>query len=277
MNKSSMTRFALTALVVGAMAVPAVAQAGVGIRIGGRIHVNVGSSVRPHRYVVVRPRRHVHVSAGVGVGLYMGGYYYGYQNFAEPPPPVEPIDCEPQSPAVNAYYVPPAQPAPVYVEPEAPRFGLGLFAGSVNVADQQTASDVGVLAKYRLTRSLELEGELAKSELEDGTRVDRRMGLSLVWNLSPSNRLTPYLLMGAGGTRVDVDGGSWSGEQSYGELGAGLSYKVSPRFVLAGDLRAGSRSRVDSAPEGVALKSVAPSSENDEAFSRGRISAILMF
>jgi hypothetical protein len=117
---------------------------------------------------------------------------------------------------------------------------------------------------------------MAKTEMASA-RVDSRAGGALLYDFSPRSRWSLHLLAGLGMTRVDVQSGTWQGEQQYGELGAGLSWKLSRKLHLAGDLRAGARTRVDDAPMDTALKSLAPSQEEEETYTRGRLSAILYF
>lgn len=256
------------------------ADKSVRVRVGGSVSVNVRTKKR-HKRVKVRVKRrhrsHAHYRLRIGGSVSFGA---SYGHYSEPPPPPS-YDCEPDP--IPAYYTP-APPAPPVVttvvgtayQPELPRWGVGVYAGNVDVEDRPYGSDIGLLGRLRLNNSgsLNLEGEIAKTEHEDGARVDKRMGVSLLWDLSPRSRLSPYLLAGAGMAKVDVDG--WNADQDYGEVGAGLTFKVTERLHLAGDLRAGARTAVDSSPAG-AMKSIAPSAEESESYTRGRISAVLFF
>jgi hypothetical protein len=275
----SLVAAATLALPVLAVAPPS-AEADVSIRVRGKVKVRGGARVHVHhRHRTPPPPVQLRVGGGVywSGGVYVGGY-------AEPPPPPPPPAhyCDYCSPGVPAYYAPPppmVEPAPVVTAaplPPLPRFGVGVFAGSINVEDRSHGADRGMLGRLRLTDSLLLEAEMAKTEMAS-TRIDRRAGGALLYDFSPRSRWSAHLLAGLGMTRVDVQSGTWQAKQKYGELGVGLSWKLSPKLHLAGDLRAGARMRVDSAPMDLALKSVAPSQEEEEAYTRGRLSAILYF
>lgn len=292
------TRSIPSVLVAVALALPVLAisapsaQADVSIRVRGKVKVRVGPGAHHRVHVHRHPRtRPAPVQLRVGGGVYWSGGIYVGGGFAEPPPPPPPpppsYDCD--CGGVPAYYAPPPpapmvgpapQPAMTVVappmRPELPRFGVGVFAGSINVDDRSQGADIGVLGRLRLTDSLLLEAELAKTEME-GARIDRRAGGALLYDLSPRSRWSAHLLAGLGMTRVDVQQGTWSAEQEYGEIGAGLTWRLTPRLHLAGDLRAGGRTRVDDAPVDMELKSLAPSQEAEEGYTRGRLSAILTF
>jgi hypothetical protein len=264
------------------LAAPSPAQADVRVRVGGGVRVRVGGHARVRIPVIrvhrprmtpwARPRLRV---AGT---IYVGGGVYYDDGFAPPPPPPAPAcDCE----GPPAYY-PPVTTAPIVAavapEPELPRLGIGVAAGSVDTKDGVSGSDLALIARLRLSRNggLELEGELGKSELEDSSRVDRRLGGSLIWNLSPRSTWNLYLLGGLGVTQVDV-GDDWSTDQSYGELGIGLRLKVTPRFHIAGDVRAGSRSQVDDEMPTVLNRQIAPPADDTEDYTRARLSAMVYF
>jgi hypothetical protein len=264
-------------------------------RIGGRAHVRIGggSTFRVHtprvywrpRYTYARPAYRVHIGGSIWVG---GGYYY--PRYASPPPATY-CDCGPST--VPAYYHP-VQPAPAtyatYAEPapQLPRWGLGVFAGGVNVEGEPEGSDLGLIARLRLTPGLLIEGEIAKTELEDGMRVDRRLGAGLVWEIAKYNKLTPYLVGSVGVTQVDVDN-QWESSQSYGELGVGLRYAITPRFHIIGDIRAGSREMIDgddrnddpSLSSGgggnLTTRALVPTDDEGEEFSRARIGLLAYF
>jgi hypothetical protein len=264
------------------MLTPSTADAGVRIRIGGGVKVKVGGHVHVGPRVSARVRRpHVvryrPARLRIGGAIYIGGGAYYGTRFAQPPPPEPPCDCDT---GVAPYYPGVTTPATVYVAPELPRFGIGVSAGSVDNENDVSGSDVALLARLRLTRSgsLELEGELGKSELEDSQRIDRRLGGALVWNLAPRNRLVPYLVGGMGVTQVQL-ADDWTTDQSYGEVGVGLTYKLSPRLHIGADLRAGSRTEVERetrTPDDTLSISLAPDEEG-ENYTRGRLSAMLYF
>lgn len=135
--------------------------------------------------------------------------------------------------------------------------------------------DVGVLARLRLTDSILIEGEIAKSDL-DNERVDRRLGGALIYDLLPRSSWSLQLLAGAGVTQVELGDGEWRSDQGYGEVGAGLSYRLTRHIQLAADIRAGSRAPVDDRPA-EKLRSIAPDADDREGYTRGRLSAILTF
>jgi hypothetical protein len=243
----------------------------------------------------VRPRprpRRPHVRVRIGGGIHVHGEVYVGGFATPPPPPPPPVDCACDASVPTYYtepppapvYQPPVYAPPVYAPPVAtaayapplPRFGLGVFAGSINVGDRVSGEDLGVFGRLRLTDSLLLEAEVAKTQMESA-RTDRRIGGALLYDLRPRSRWSAQLLAGAGVAHVDVSDGMWQSKQEYGELGAGLSLKLTPRLQLAADIRAGARARVDNAPMDQALKSMAPSADEEEKYTRGRVSAIFSF
>lgn len=257
------------------MAAPSSAEADVTVRASGsvrigtpRVRVRVRARpgrviVRDHRVVVTpRPRRRLHVSGGV----YVGGTVYVGPRFAEPPPPPPSYDCD-----VPAYYSPAPTPvvvAPRYYEPMGPRFGIGLFAGGVKTESAE-GDDLGLTARYRMTRGLAIEGELSRVNDDESGDETRRLGGALIWDLSSRSRLSPHLLGALG---------SWD-QRAYAEVGAGLTYRISPRFHLAADIRAGAVDASDDTPQALTRTVGTPSDDEvePESYSRGRLSAILYF
>jgi hypothetical protein len=208
--------------------------------------------------------------------------------------------------ATTSYYPVDAGPSsqqPVYVAPvraPLPKLGIGLFAGGSAVEAQDGGSihdsdDMGLLARFRLTPGLIIEGELGKMSYDvngtDDLRVDRRLGASLLYEIGAYNKWAPYILVGTGVQQADV-GGMFTTTQDYGEIGVGLRWAVSPKFHIAFDLRAGSRDTVSSSGGDVVMpqtstagttaspRTITPppadSSESEE-YTRGRLSAILYF
>jgi hypothetical protein len=255
------------------------AHFGGGMHVGIRVpHVNWGWS-RP-RYSV-GPRIRVTGGIWLGGGYNYGGYYYN-PGFAEPPPPAPTCECGPTAyppvyPGTTTYA---AVAAPI--EPPLPRFGVGLFAGGVNDANGNAGSDVGLLARFRLSRGLILEGELGKSETANGARVDRRGEASLIWELGAEHPWAPYVLAGFGGTRADtVD---VAATQGFGEIGAGLRWAITPRLHLTADFRAGSRDTVSGGVDtptggGTLARTIAPPTANGNAeqYTRMRLGAVVYF
>jgi opacity protein-like surface antigen len=258
---------ALAALTAGALALvaaPTVADA-------GRLRVRVGGSVQAAGHIYIGGggyrRRHY-------VRSYYPGTYVGVQFASPPPPPC--YEC-----GATAYYVEPApQPQVAYVAPEpppppVPLFGLGVFAGGVDVERGESGNDLGLFARLRLTHHLRLEGEISRTEHDDGMRIDRRMGGALLYDFAPYARLSPYILGGLGAGRTEMDDGRYGAQQGYGELGIGLEWRLTDHLSLIGDLRAGAReTRPD---DGAVMLQTAPTREEEENYTRGRLGALLFF
>src|SRR5688572_30504855 len=158
----------LAALVTaGLAAAPSDASADIRIRVGGRAHVHArtGVHIRTPR-VHWRPRWHYSRPARVRVGgsIWVGGGYYYNRTYAAPPPAY--CECGPST--VPSYYPVAPQPttyaAAVAVRPELPRFGIGVFAGGVDIEGDHEGSDYGLFARLRLTPGLSVIGEIGKSE-----------------------------------------------------------------------------------------------------------------
>ncbi|HEX4419988.1 MAG TPA: outer membrane beta-barrel protein [Kofleriaceae bacterium] len=296
-------RHSLAALVGGALGLSALLQGGTAeaghAHFSGSVHVSAGAHVgvrvggsrfagggwhgpsvgyaRP----AFRGRGWVGGRAWVG-GWYPRPYYYGYYPYyPEAVPsyygttyyPVQPG----VAPGVVAVAAAPAQPA-------MPTFGIGVFAGGTSVSGNQESSDLGALARIRLTPGLLIEGEVAKTSFKDNVRVDRRMGGSLIWEIGARNTFAPYLLAGGGVQQADVDD-SFSTRQEYGEVGVGLRWALSRNLHLTFDVRAGSRQAIDSTqPVEISntARSVAPpsgvnGSDDTENYTRARLAAVLNF
>ena len=193
----------------------------------------------------------------------------------------------------QAAYVAPGAGAPVVVQAPLPRFGIGIFGGktwtdyNANAASgsnpNTSEDDYGLLARFRLTQGLIVEGEIGKTTTSvDGqsdVRVDRRLGGSLIYEIGARNRFAPYVLAGLGVEQASTDG-SYNTTMDYGEIGAGLRFAVTPHFHVTFDLRAGERSTVsDDSSGSVARTAVSPPAQNgdNEDYTRGRLAAILYF
>jgi hypothetical protein len=265
---------------------PSVASADrVRIRAGGGVHVRAHGRVRVRgprfhgrvygpRYRYHRPYFRPHIRLRYYPRPYFYPYYgYGYR-YATPPCQYE---CGP------SYYGPP----PVAVAAHAPpperpmtRLGLGIFGGSVGVEDNDAGADVGLVGRIRLTRHFLIEAEVSKTELADGARVDKRIGGALLLDLAPRSVLSPYLLGGGGFGQTDVNDGTFTAEQAYGELGAGLEWRIGRHFALFGDLRAGVRESNASEDEILLVRGTGdggPRVDDDEHFTRARLGAMLYF
>jgi hypothetical protein len=248
----------LAALVVAAAcAIPMVAEAGVRVRVNGRVVIR--NHRAPHVVVVTRrPRPRLHISGHVYVG---GGVV-----FAEPPPPPAP-DCyyECGVPTYPTYTPPPPVIVGAPAEPMGPRLGIGLFAGTTKLEDSESG-DVGIVGRLRLTRGLSLEGELAKARADEVE--SRRAGLGLSWDLAPRSRLSPHLLGMMG---------RWD-EANYAEVGAGLTYRITPTLHINADIRAGALEETAPVRDGTIARSTGGGDAAEALqYTRGRIGAMLMF
>lgn len=259
-------------VLAGLMAAPLVvidaapAQAdGVHVRVSGGVHVRVGHRRPRVRRVYRRPR------------VYFGGGVY--VRFATPPPPPPPvIECEPE-PA--PYYTEHPAPTPVVVAPHQPlpRLGLGIMGGHYVEDDGRDGDELGLFARLRLSTALQLELEASKLEHDDDTRLDKRLGAGLVVDLAPRSTLSPYVVGALGVGRVQAD--TYDADIGYGEIGAGLTWRLSDRVHLAGDFRWGRVSYEEVEAQPVAASAGAPlppvASPDDQDYTRGRIAAILYF
>jgi len=284
----------LSALVLsGACGIAALLQGGTAE--AGRAHFSGGGHFSAHVGGQVRIRGGVHVGRSFGRpwrgrpwyggSVWVGGYYYPrpyyyyYPYYPEyvptyygPAYPVQPM----AAPGVVAVAAP---------REELPRLGIGVYAGGSSIQDNtQDSSDLGVLARLRMTPGLLLEGEIGKTSFKNDTRVDRRIGGSLIWEIGAHNTLAPYLLVGGGVQQANVDG-SFSTTQDFGEIGIGLRIALTRNLHITGDIRAGSRKTIDSNQPDVltaAARSVAPpsgsnSDQTTEDYTRARLAAILNF
>jgi hypothetical protein len=249
---------------------------GGGVRWGGGVHVGGGGggwarpapSWRPHRWSVGG-------SIYVGGGYYPRPYYgYGY-GYGYVPSYYGSTGYYPVAPVAG-----PSAYAVAAPQPELPRFGVGVFAGGIDVKGQQSSSDMGLLGRFRLTEGLLVEGELGKTELANGVRVDRRMAASLVYEIGAQSSLAPFIVGGVGVNQADVGGGTWSTTQNFAEIGGGLRLSLSRSLALMVDFRAGSRQASDTstAPLAGTARTVAPAATGtDDTYTRGRLSAVLQF
>jgi hypothetical protein len=226
---------------------------------------------RPYYRPYYRPRVHLRYYARP----YFFPYYYGYR-YAAPPPCY--YECGP-----SYYSAPPvAVAAPARApQPELPRLGIGIFGGTVGVEnDDDYGGDLGLVGRLRLTRHFMLEAEVSKTELSDGERVDKRIGGALMLDLLPHSALSPFLLGGGGFGQTDVNDGTFTAEQLYGELGVGLEWRLGRHFALFGDIRAGVR-ETNASEDEILLVRGGPGDEqvidDNERFTRARLGALLYF
>lgn len=282
-----------------------------GAHYSGGVHVGGGArwSARPgysagyrggYGYGGYSYRRGWGGSWGVHGHIYVGGYYpyYYYPSYyyyapyyAETVPSYYPV-----APSV---YEGPGMVAPIVAQPPLPKLGIGLFAGGVatqyNQDTNTSETDVGILARYRLTDGLLIEGELGKVSTSvtdpntglttDNARVDRRLGGSLIYEIGAHNALAPYVLGGLGVQQASVNG-DYNTTQDYAEIGVGLRLALSRNFHLTFDVRAGQRTSVSNdstamLPPNTTASMIAPPTStapnNSEDYTRARLSAILYF
>ncbi len=250
--------------------------------------VDAGSASAQHIRIRARARAHIHIGGGgyVRVRPYPGPYvrvrpryYWGWGvRFASPPPP----PCYEGCATVSAYYTEPAPAVTVAAPlppPPVPTFGIGAFAGPVDVEGNEYGTDLGLVGRLRLSDHFRLEGELSKTDIEDGARIDRRIGGALLYDFNPYGRLAPYILGGIGVGRAELDG-MYGANQGYGEVGIGLEWRLTRQFALIGDIRAGSRqNRADDDAVEPLISTTPPPAQmdEDENYTRGRIGALLYF
>jgi hypothetical protein len=238
-----------------------------------------GGSVSVH---FARPAWRPHYGGRIWVGGYYAprpyySYYYPY--YPETVPSYYGTTYYPVQPNAAPGVVAVAEPRPAM-----PTFGIGVFAGGTNVKDNQESSDLGALARFRLTPGLLVEGEIGRTSFQDNLRVDRRIGGSLIYEIGAQNTFAPYLLGGGGVQQADV-GGSFSTTQDFGEFGVGLRWALSRSLHLTFDIRAGRRQTIDSNQPVFASnteRSIAPptgtnGTSTTEDYTRGRLAAILNF
>jgi len=262
---------------------------GGGVRIGGGFRGGVGF----HGSVGVRGYHGYGYTGGYRgrgwYGGYWGGYggYWGYPWYYGYYPEYVP------SYYGTTYY--PVQGVPSYgtqvvvaPRPELPRFGIGLAYGMVSTDNPDGSSttgttDLGFLARFRLTPGLIVEGEVGKTEYSNNERVDRRLGASLLYEIGAYNHLAPYVLVGGGVQQSDVNG-NYNTTQDFAEAGVGLRYAITPHIHIMADIRAGERSSVSNDPTttglGTAARTIAPptaQSGQNEDYTRGRLAAVLYF
>jgi hypothetical protein len=160
-----------------------------------------------------------------------------------------------------------------------PRLGLGVFGGSVAVREDDAVGEVGLLGRLRVWDHLQLELELARTEIGDDVGSDKRIGGAVVLQITPYSAVSPYLLGGGGFGRADLDDGDLTADQPYGEVGIGLEWALARHLNLFGDVRLGVRKLddVDQQPALRARAAIALDTDDDDRFARARIGALLYF
>ena len=286
--------------VVTAFGIGGTAEAGhvhFGGHFGGSVHVGGGgASFHGHASVGVHYARggygyrgyrnyggvRGHIYVGPSYGYYYRPYYaYGYPEYV---PSYYGASYYPVAPTaqLNATMVAP--------RPELPKFGVGLFTGASNVQDRSDSGDIGVIGRFRLTDGLLVEGELGKTTYTAGSREDRRLGASLVYEIGAYNKWAPYVVGGLGvqQAQVGTSTGDYSTTQDFAEIGVGLRWAITPQIHIMADIRAGSRNTV-AQDSGATLnggttpvaRSIAPPTTTDastaESYTRARLAAVLYF
>jgi hypothetical protein len=275
------------------------------VRIGGGVRFRGGVSVRVGR-PIYRPR------VWVGGRWWWRGwywprpyyYYYYYYPYPESVPSYYGGSYYPVQPEQSV-----AAPGAVAVAPRReplPVFGFGAFAGGTRINGMDAATELGVLARLRLTEGLLIEGELSKDTIKgefgqscpntpctlvavSGERINRRIGGSLIYEIGARHAFAPYVLAGGGVQQAKVSGDSFFGSdftttQEFGEIGFGLRLALSRNIYLTADVRAGRAKTIDSNQDNRVVplaRTIAPppnnSSNDTEDFTRGRLAAIVNF
>ena len=241
------------------------AEAGVRVRFGGRIHV--GGSVR---IGTPMPRS------------YVSGYMFWGPRYVAPAPVyyAAPVPAYYTNPGYTPYYASaPATPAANPVTPALSRFGIGVYAGGLAASNETEGDDAGLLARVRVTDHLLIEGEMGRTSLADGARIDRRGSLGLVLELAPRSAWSAYGVAAAGAQRTEV-GTNWQGDLQFGEAGVGLRWALSPSVSFLADLRYGERDLVNQTTQvsSPVERRVAPAQQDTaEQYSRIRLAAMVTF
>jgi Outer membrane protein beta-barrel domain len=164
--------------------------------------------------------------------------------------------------------------------PRPPRLGLGVFGGSVAVREDDAAGEVGVIGRLRVWDFLQIELELARSELDDEAGSDNRIGGALLLQMAPYSAVSPYLLGGGGFGRAELDDGDLTADRPYGEVGVGLEWALARHLSLFGDVRLGLR-KLDGDDQEPVLRARTAVAEDvgddDDRFARARIGGLLYF
>jgi hypothetical protein len=266
-----------TSVVAASLIAANPASANVRVHFGGGVHVGGGVSVhwsRPAPVWQPAPRTWVSGSVYWGGSYSRDSYYPGGYSY-----PVYPTAVVPSyypvtyGPSATQYQAPTTPP------PQLSRFAIGVFAGGVSTQNDTQGDDLGILARVRLTPRLLLEGELGRSRMGDGSRVDRRVEGAAIYEFSPYSASSLYVLAGIGAQSLQVDD-TWATQQRFAEGGLGLRWSLSRSIQLLGDVRLGQRQETDQAvarPTDVAARQVAPQANSPENYSRVRFAVALSF
>lgn len=228
------------------------------VRIGGSVHIDIGSAVEAEAYL------------GIGHA---------------PPSPV--IHVVPPPPAIMHVAVPPpprlvvAQPV---VVPSPVRWGIGGFLGaSKEDGKEELGAGVGIIGQFKLSRSFSLEVEYNEIDYDrrfDDKRFDRTdssVGGSLLWDTS-SKRFAPYLLIGGGVGESDIGEGALTVDYGYLEIGVGARLRIGRSFQFLADIRRGNReSESQSEKRQIHKSSKTVEHRSEEDYTRFRLSGMIFF
>lgn len=123
-----------------------------------------------------------------------------------------------------------------------PRLALGATYGRVGVDTGQQGVSLGLQGRLNLGR-MALVLEVGKEELEELGRTDRRVGGSAQWQLTRGT-VAPYVRAGGGLIRSSSFGGSLVHDDLFGQAGAGVVMRLSPRVSFTADAVFGQRERL---------------------------------
>ena len=121
--------------------------------------------------------------------------------------------------------------APAYAQMEAGDWEVGFGLGgtqldSALVDDSETELRIEVRGGYFLTDLLELEAQLQRSDATFDSTLGTAM-LDAVFNFNTAGRAVPYVLVGAGGAKLDdFDWDFLPGEDVDPDGGKGLAYQA---------------------------------------------------
>lgn len=121
--------------------------------------------------------------------------------------------------------------APAYAQMEAGDWEVGFGIGGTQfdsdlVDDSETELRVEVRGGYFLTGLFELEAQLQRSDATFDSTLDTAM-LNAVFNFNTAGRAVPYVLVGAGGAKLDdFDWDFLPGEDADPDGGEGLAYQA---------------------------------------------------
>jgi hypothetical protein len=155
-------------------------------------------------------------------------------------------------------------------------FGIGATLQHTELDTGVVGRGVGLLGRVELGQTLTLEGEVSRVEYEEN-RLDWTAGGTLLLSVARRDYLTAFALAGAGLILVDAWSGSWSGQQVYGEAGAGAAYAVTETMDLTFDIRWGKRAVLRRSSDVYLQTMIVPPVPNEETATRARIGLVRRF